>query len=57
MEKRLLNDLSLITEQTHITLLEPLHTSEIQYLSKNVFYGTEKNNHMNPTCGYSITYE
>ena len=42
IEKQLLNDLSQKTEQTHITLLEVLRTSKIQYLPKNVFYGTEK---------------
>ena len=42
IEKQLLNDLSQMTEQTHITLLEVLRTSKIQYLPENVFYGTEK---------------
>ena len=41
-EKHLLNDLSQMTELTHITLLEGLHTSKIQYSPKSVFYGTEK---------------
>ena len=31
-----------MTEQTHITLLEVLHASKIQYLLKSVFYGTGK---------------
>ena len=42
IEKQLLNDLSQMTEQTHITLLEVLRTSKIQYLPENVFYSTEK---------------
>ena len=29
-------------EQTQITLLEVLHASEIQYLPKSIFYGTER---------------
>ena len=41
-EKHLLNDLNQMTEQTHITLLEVLHASKIQYLLKSVFYGTGK---------------
>ena len=36
-EKHLLNDLNQMTEQTHITLLEVLHASKIQYLLKSVF--------------------
>ena len=38
-EKYFLNQM---TEQTHITLLEVLNASKIQYLTKSVFYGTEK---------------
>ena len=41
-EKHLLNDLNQMTKQTHITLLEVLHASKIQYLLKSVFYGTGK---------------
>ena len=41
-EKHLLNNLNQMTEQTHITLLEVLHASKIQYLPKSVFYGTGK---------------
>ena len=41
-EKHLLNDLNQMTKQTHITLLEVLHASKIQYLPKCVFYGTGK---------------
>ena len=41
-EKQILNDLSQMTEQTHITLNDALNASKIQYLPKSVFYGRGK---------------
>ena len=41
-EKHLLNNLSQMTEQTHITRLEVLNASKLKYLLKSVFYGTGK---------------